>query len=254
MLRTIKGRLTFANVVSVTALFVALAGGTAYAINDWGSADIIDNTLRSVDIKNDEIRTADVRNDDVDGGGLAGIDIAANALTGADVKESSLARVPSADNGGRGFALDLHTTGSGTEPGQGIIYDRDQITVRAECAFFGPEVMWLLVDNFRNAAIDVSWSSQGTTDEAPSAGGTRIGGYSLGGPGTTNTVPGPFGTPLLDTTGSAASQRVAGEILIDIGNEVIAVIFNAFKQDPGSGPDCLLDGIVVDARTVQPDS
>jgi hypothetical protein len=45
------------------ALFLVIAGGTAYAADTIGSADVIDNSLGSVDLKNNAaVQTADVRN------------------------------------------------------------------------------------------------------------------------------------------------------------------------------------------------
>lgn len=56
------------------ALFLVIAGGTAYAANTIGSSDIIDESIQSVDIKNAQVRTADVANQN---------------LTGLDVKDQS---------------------------------------------------------------------------------------------------------------------------------------------------------------------
>jgi len=82
MRKRLRGRLTFANVISMTALFVALGGG-AYAAAQLDSGDIKNNSLKSGDYKNDKTK-------------------------GKDVLESSLEEVPlatSADNGVQGFAL-----------------------------------------------------------------------------------------------------------------------------------------------------
>ena len=65
------------------ALFLVLCGGTAYAANTIGSADVIDNSLRSVDLK--------------DGSAVTGTDVTDDSLKGADVDESSLGKVPNAD-------------------------------------------------------------------------------------------------------------------------------------------------------------
>ena len=54
------------------ALFLVIAGGTAYAANTVGSGDVIDNSLLSADLKNNAaVRSADVQNE-----GLTGTDIA----------------------------------------------------------------------------------------------------------------------------------------------------------------------------------
>ena len=122
------------------ALFLVIAGGTAYAANTIGSTDIINGQVKSVDIGNDEVTSADVRDDMLANGGLApvdlqpgavgtsevanssvrgadiatgavnsaevadeslsGGDIADDSLTGGDVVESALGQVPSAALGG----------------------------------------------------------------------------------------------------------------------------------------------------------
>ena len=124
------------------ALFLVIAGGTAYAANTIGSTDIINGQVKSVDIGNNEVTSADVRDDTLADGGLApvdlqpgavgtsevanssvrgadiatgavnsaevadgsltGGDVADDSLTGADVAESTLGQVPSAALGGIG--------------------------------------------------------------------------------------------------------------------------------------------------------
>ncbi len=67
-MRRIRRHLTFANVASAIALFVALGGGTAVAL---GGA----NTVFSDDITINEVRSIDVRNDTLSGGGLGAVDL-----------------------------------------------------------------------------------------------------------------------------------------------------------------------------------
>jgi len=84
--------------IGTTALFLVLAGGTAYAAN----------TIVSTDIVNNEVYGADVRDDTLAGGGLGHVDlkpgsvrsseVAADSLAGADINESALSTVPSAAN------------------------------------------------------------------------------------------------------------------------------------------------------------
>ena len=85
------------------ALFLVIAGGTAYAANTVSSTDIINGEVKSVDIGNNEVRSVDVRDDSLAGGGLGHVDlkagsvrsseVGADSLTGADVQESSLVGV-----------------------------------------------------------------------------------------------------------------------------------------------------------------
>lgn len=101
-----------ANLIAYLALFLALTGGTAYALD--GS-----NTVFSDDIVNGQVKTADIANAGVGAGDLAGnsvgsgkivdgsvhiADLSGNAvnspkvldgsLTGSDINESSLGQVP----------------------------------------------------------------------------------------------------------------------------------------------------------------
>src|SRR5947207_13614898 len=74
VLRRFRPRLTFANVISVIALFVALGGG-AYA-----AFHLPRNSVRSRNIVNGQVKSADVKD---------------NSLTGADINESKLADLAS---------------------------------------------------------------------------------------------------------------------------------------------------------------
>jgi hypothetical protein len=68
-------RLSFANVVSAMALFVAL-GGSSYAAIKIGSAEIADNSVRGRDIHKSTVRGTDIRDGD---------------LTGKDIRNSTIA-------------------------------------------------------------------------------------------------------------------------------------------------------------------
>jgi hypothetical protein len=94
MLSKIRRHLSFANVVSVIALFVAL-GGVAYAANTIGSPDVIDNSLQSVDLKdNAAVKSVDVRDDTLAGGGLRSQDIANGSIGSADLAPSEAPQTP----------------------------------------------------------------------------------------------------------------------------------------------------------------
>lgn len=82
MRRPTRDDLSFSNVVSVAAMFVAL-GGTSYAVatGSIGSREIADNSVRGKDIRNRTITRRDVKR---------------NGLGGFSIKESRLGRVPHA--------------------------------------------------------------------------------------------------------------------------------------------------------------
>ncbi len=111
-------RLSYANVVSTLALFMAM-GGTALAVNEWTGANIQDETLTGADIRgraatsstppvNGLITTYDVAGQaanatygtpeapgtlttyDIADGQIRGIDLAGNTVTGDNVRNASL--------------------------------------------------------------------------------------------------------------------------------------------------------------------
>ena len=81
MLSKFRCRLTYANVVSTLALFVAVSGGAAYATH---------LVVRSSDIVNDQVKSVDVRDDTQTGGGLKSSDIKTGAIFTGDVQNESL--------------------------------------------------------------------------------------------------------------------------------------------------------------------
>ena len=96
------------------ALVLVLAGGTAYAANTVGSADVIDNSLGSVDLRNNAaVQSADVRND---------------TLTGADIVEGSLGTVTDADHLDGRDSKDFARLSGGVN-GDGSIFQGSGFTV-----------------------------------------------------------------------------------------------------------------------------
>ena len=109
MSNKLRSHLGFANVVSVLALFFAVGGTSAYAINEWTGANIQDETLTGADVRgtngsstspgvNGTITGADVSGQrgiaaagqkEVDGS-LTQYDVADESLTGADIQNKSL--------------------------------------------------------------------------------------------------------------------------------------------------------------------
>ena len=60
MFRKLRVHLTFANVVALLALFVALSSGTAYAANTIFSTDIVDGEVQTADLANNAVTSAKV--------------------------------------------------------------------------------------------------------------------------------------------------------------------------------------------------
>jgi hypothetical protein len=114
------------NVVGYIALFVALTGGTAYALDGSNTVftdDIVNGEVQTPDLANDAVRGAKIEDGQVTGADLAGnsvgtpkiidggvrnADLGADAvdgskvvdgsITGGDIDESSLGTVPQATN------------------------------------------------------------------------------------------------------------------------------------------------------------
>src|SRR4051812_19093149 len=116
MFSRIRPRLSFANVTSVLALFFAVGGTSAYAVNEWTGANVQDETLTGADVRGtDGTSTTAAVNGSLTGADIAGQqaipslgqpfktgslttwDVKDNTLTGDDILESSLAKVPNAD-------------------------------------------------------------------------------------------------------------------------------------------------------------
>jgi hypothetical protein len=85
----LRARLTYANVMSSMAFFLALTGGTAFAVtaiddNSVRSNHIVDGEVKNVDVANNQIGTAKIfgnlTGDDIADGGLGGADLADGAV------------------------------------------------------------------------------------------------------------------------------------------------------------------------------
>jgi hypothetical protein len=99
MLRRLRPRSVY-DVCAAMALFVAL-GGTAYAVNTVGSADIIDGQVKSVDIGDGEVSSADVKDQSLttfDVSTFLGADIVDGTLTSDDIASFTIRNVDIADN------------------------------------------------------------------------------------------------------------------------------------------------------------
>jgi hypothetical protein len=128
------------DVMAALALFVALSTGSAYAINEWTGANIVDESLTGADVRgkapagttpavNGSLTSQDVAGQqahassgtpfidgtltqwDIKNGAVAGSDIASNAITGAKVADNALNGADVANNGLTGADIDESTLG-----------------------------------------------------------------------------------------------------------------------------------------------
>jgi hypothetical protein len=120
VLDNLRQRLTYANVMSTIAVFVAL-GGSSYAALQIDSGDIANNSVRGVDVRNRTISERDVKR---------------NAFGGRSIRESRLGRVPHAREadrlGGMTAAELLVRCPSGTFPIADVCVET---TARAPASF-----------------------------------------------------------------------------------------------------------------------
>ena len=121
--RGLTRRLTYSNVMSTIAVFLATATGGAYAANTIGSADVIDGSLTSADIADGTLTSSDIGLNKVFGsrvadGTLTGNDLANNRVTGLDIDESTLGPVPSASS-----AATAQSAGHATVAGKAAVQD-----------------------------------------------------------------------------------------------------------------------------------
>jgi hypothetical protein len=90
MVRWIRARLSYANVASTLALFLALGTGTAYAANEWTGENIVDQSLTAADIQIGTIGTLRVQDNSLQAIDLApdsvgASEIATNAVGGSEI-------------------------------------------------------------------------------------------------------------------------------------------------------------------------
>jgi hypothetical protein len=91
MIRALRDRLNYSNVVASLALFVALGGG-AYAVTK--------DSVKSKHIVNGEVKSSDLEND-----GIKGKDIKENELTNEDIDETTLYPAGGGPDGANTFTV-----------------------------------------------------------------------------------------------------------------------------------------------------
>jgi hypothetical protein len=112
MWRTIRSRLSYANVASSIALFLALSTGAAYAANTVFSSDIVNGEVKTADIAALAVTTGKLAGDAVTGakiadnainsarvtnGTLLGVDLADGTVTGLKIEDGTVETVDLAD-------------------------------------------------------------------------------------------------------------------------------------------------------------
>jgi hypothetical protein len=118
------------------ALFLVIAGGTAYAANTIGSSDVVNNSLLSEDLKNNAaVKSVDVVDDTLSGGGLAASDLRAGSVGSSEVADGSIQNgdLAASVQGARAFGVVIGT-GCGPAPGFCEIRHAKQVAYAAHVA------------------------------------------------------------------------------------------------------------------------
>jgi hypothetical protein len=90
-MKRLSGKLTYANVVATLAIFLVLAGGTAFAAKQM----LPKNSVGGKQIKNNAITGAKIKN-----GAVTGAKIAPGTISGSNINSASLGTVPNAVHAG----------------------------------------------------------------------------------------------------------------------------------------------------------
>jgi hypothetical protein len=104
MLRKLRSRMTYANVVSTIALALAIGGGTAYAATKIGTSNIRYHAVTGSKLANNAVTASKVKNS-----ALSGSDIRDNSLRSSEIRAGTLLasdfapnQLPKGDKGDKG--------------------------------------------------------------------------------------------------------------------------------------------------------
>jgi hypothetical protein len=116
MLRKLRPRLTYANVVSTLALALAIGGGTAYAASKIDTKHIRYHAVTGSKVAVNAVTASKVKNS-----ALSGADIRDNSIRGADIRSGTLeasdfapGQLPKGDKGDPATAIYGVVTAAGT--------------------------------------------------------------------------------------------------------------------------------------------
>ena len=106
MLTRVRDRLTYANVISTIALFVALGGG-AYAAVTLPKNSVGSKQIRAKAVKRGELAPKAVTTPKIAPNAVTSAKVGSDKLTGLDIKESTLGQVPEAQHANKATDSDL---------------------------------------------------------------------------------------------------------------------------------------------------
>ena len=85
MVARIRSRLSYANIASSLALFLALTTGTVYAANEWTGANIVDQSLTAADLAMNTIGTGRILDNS-----LTANDLGADSVTSSELADDAV--------------------------------------------------------------------------------------------------------------------------------------------------------------------
>ena len=136
-LKSIRGQLTYANVMSTIAVFLILGGATAFA-----ASQLPKNSVGTKQLKKNAVTTAKIKKDAVTGGqvkdgSLTGADVADGSLATADIADGSInsAKVLDSSLTGKDVAPDSLTGANILESTLGQVPDAAKLGGKAATAF-----------------------------------------------------------------------------------------------------------------------
>jgi hypothetical protein len=220
----VRRRLTFANSVSLLALFVAL-GGSSYAALSVGSGQIANNSVRTQDLRNNTILSRDVR-DNV----LLGRDIHRDSVEGRNVNESTLGTVPDAGKLGGQSPSAFLPAGSLKKTGL-IRFSRGQTKPIAKS---GP-YSWT-----GTCSDDGGGSTRLTVKVSSSVGGGYAGDFQ----GQTIPIPAKGSATIFDNASATPVYSIGFPLsaVATSGGSPVGISFGGIKV---AGSDCVVNGFLL---------
>jgi hypothetical protein len=141
VLKQIRKRLTYANVMSSIAVFLLLGGATAFAATKIGANQLKANSVKTGKIVKEAVTAGKIKKNAVTSskiaaGSITTDKIANDAVTGEKANESTFGTVPSANNANATNGMHLakinFTTGENAAPR--TVFSGDGLTLTAECS------------------------------------------------------------------------------------------------------------------------
>jgi hypothetical protein len=223
-MRRIRSHLSFANVLSLIALFVALGGTALASVIITSNSQVAQNTISGH-------KPPAGQHSNLIAGSVNGQDVADNSVGGADVNESSLT------GNARALVYNAAATDITTSPSQPkTIATVGPYTIKGDCTInfhsFAP-VTVNLVANGPAGTADTMFSH--TENDATDL-GTQSPAVSI--PANTNTV---IATTTATVGSGGAYERIGGTAMLKTGSTLVQVEFNAVA-DPRSSPSCFIYG------------